>query len=110
MSNSQSKLKRKFNKLKVVKRTIQFLPVSPDLDVVKAVIIKALYAVISAIFNEALKLSPGRRKHPTAPDTFVKRHNHHFYYLFDRRKLILFKRQLILQNGGAPLIIASLLA
>ena len=54
MGNSQSKLKRKSNKLKVVKRTIEFLSVALDLEVVRAVINKEPNAVIAAIFNGTL--------------------------------------------------------
>ena len=64
MGNSQSKLKRKSNKLKVVKRTIKFLSVAPDLEVVRAVIKKAPNAVIGAISNGALNCRQGA-VHPT---------------------------------------------
>ena len=52
MGNSQSKLKRLFNKLKVGKRTIKFLSVAPDLEVIRTVIKKAPNAVIGAILSE----------------------------------------------------------
>ena len=54
MSNTQSKLKRKSNKLNVVKRYMKFLTVAPDLEFVKTVIDKAPKEVIAAIFNAAL--------------------------------------------------------
>ena len=54
MDNSQSKLKRKSYKLKVVKRKIKYLFVEPDLEVVRAVIKKEQNEVIGAIFNVAL--------------------------------------------------------
>ena len=40
IENSHSKLKRQSNKLQVVKRTIKFLSVAPDLKVAKAVLQK----------------------------------------------------------------------
>ena len=51
MGNLQSKLKRKSNKLKVVKHTIKFLSLAPDLDVVRAVFKKAPNSVTGAISN-----------------------------------------------------------
>ena len=54
MGNLQSKLKLKFNKLKVVKRINKFLSVGPELEVVKAVITKAPNLVFGDISNVAL--------------------------------------------------------
>ena len=110
MGNSQSKLKRKSNKLKVVKRTIKFLFVAPDLDVVKAVIKKAQNVVIGAISNGALNCRQGAVHIPPHLIPLFRRHNNHFDYLVDRRKSIPFKRHLILQKGGALPIIVPLLA
>ena len=59
MCNLQSKLKRKSNKLKVVKQTIKIFSVTPDFNFEKAVINKAPYAVIGAISNEALNCRQG---------------------------------------------------
>ena len=59
MGNSQSKLEGRFNKLKVLKRTIKFLSVAPDLEIVRAVIKKAPNAVIDAISNGALNCRQG---------------------------------------------------
>ena len=59
MGNLQSELKRTSNKLKVVKRTIKFLSVTPDLEVVKTVIKKAPNAVIGANSNGALNCRQG---------------------------------------------------
>ena len=110
MGNSQSKLERKSNKLKVVKRTIKFLSVTPDLDVVRAVIKKAAKAVIGAISNGALNCRQGAVHIPPHMIPLCRHHNHHFDYLVDRRKSIPSKRHLILQKGGAFPIIAPLLA
>ena len=110
MNNSQSKLKSKSNFLKVVKRTIKFLSVAPDLEVVKAVIKKAPNGVIGAISNGALNCRQGGVHIPPQLLPFFRRHNHHFDYLGDRRKSIPSKRHLILQKGGALPIVAPLLA
>ena len=88
MGNSQSKLKRKSNKLKVVKRTIKFLFVAPDLDVVIDIIKKAPNAVISAISNGASNCGHGTGNIPPHLIPLFRHHNHHFDYLVDRRTSI----------------------
>ena len=99
MGNSQSKLKRTSNKLRVVKRTIKFLSVAPDLEVVRTVIKKAPNAVIGAISNEALNCRQGAVHIPPHLIPLFKRHIEHFDYLVDRKKSIPSKRHLILQKG-----------
>ena len=110
MGNSQSKLNRKSNKLKVVKRTIKFLSVAPDFVVVRDIIKKAPNAVIGAISNGALNCHQGAVHIPPYLIILFRRHNKHFDYLVDRKKSISFKRHLILQKGGACFIIATPLA
>ena len=110
MGNSQSKLKRKYNKLKVVKNTIKFLSVAPDLEVVRAVIKNALNAVIGAISNGALNCFQDAVHIPPQLVPLFRHHNYHFDYLVDRKTSIPSKRHLILQKGGAHPIIAPLLA
>ena len=111
MGNTQSKFKRKSNKLKVIKRNIKFNAVAPDLEVVRAVIKKALKEVLAAIFNAALN---GRRlgavHNPPHLIPRFQRHKHNFDYLVNLRKSILFKRHLILQKSGALPIVVPLLA
>ena len=80
MGNSQSKLKRKSYKLKVVKRKIKFLSVAPDLEVVRAVIKKAPNAVIGAISNGALNCRQGAVHIPRQLLHLFRHHNHHFDY------------------------------
>ena len=109
MGNSQSELKRKFNKLKIVKRTIIKFSVAPDLDVVWAVIKKAPTTVIVAILYRALNCCEGTVHIPSHLIPCFKRHNHHFDYLVDRWKSISSKRHLILQHVGALSIISELL-
>ena len=110
MSNSQFRFKHKFNKLKAVKRTIKFLFVAPDLEVVRAVMKKSPNAVIGAISNGALNCRPGAVHIAPQLIPFVRHHNHYFDYLVDCRKSIPSKRHLIFQEGGAFPIIIPLLA
>ena len=110
MGNSQSKLKLKSNKLKVVKRTIKFLSVWPEFYVVRAVIKIAPNAVIGAISNGALNCLQGTRHIPPHLIPLFRRHNYHFDYIVDRRKSIPSKRNLILYKGGALPMIAPFLA
>ena len=81
MGNSQSKLKRTFNKLKLVKRTIKFLSVAPDLEVVGNVIKKAPNAVKGAISNGALNFCQGAVHIPPHLIPLFRRYIKHFDYL-----------------------------
>ena len=110
MGNTQSKFKRKSNKLKVVKRYIKFLAVAPDLDVVRAVIKKAPKDVIAVISNAALNGRQGAVHIPPHLIPLFQRQKHNFDYLVNRRKSIPSKRHLILQKGGALPIVVPLLA
>ena len=110
MGNTQSKFKRKSNKLKVVKRYIKFLAVAPDLEIVRAVIKKAPKEVIAAISNAALNGRQGAVHIPPHLIFFFQRHKHNFDYLVNRRKSIPSQRHLILQKGGALPIVVPLLA
>ena len=110
MGNTQSKFKRKSNKLQVVKRYIKFLAVAPDLVVVRAVIKKAPKEVIAAISNAALNGRQGAVHIPPHLIPLFQRHKHNFDYLVNRRKSIPSKRHLILQNSGALPIVVPLLA
>ena len=105
MGNSQTKLKRKSNKVKVVKRMIKCLSVAPDLEVVRAVIKKAPNAIIGAISNGALNCRQGAVRIPPHLIPRFRSHNNHFDYLVDRKKLIPSRRHLILQKAGAYSII-----
>ena len=110
MGNLQCKLKRTSNKLKVIKRTIKFLSVAPDFEVVRNVIKKAPNAVIGAMSIGALDCRQRAEHIQSHLIPLFRRHIKHFDYLVDRKKSYLSKRHLILQKGGALPIIASLLA
>ena len=94
----------------MVKRTIKFLSVAPDLEIVRTVIKKAPNAGIGAISNGELNYRQGAVHIPPNPIPLFRCHIKHFDYLIDHKKSIPFKRQLILQMGGALSIIAPLLA
>ena len=85
MGNSQSKLKCIYNKLKVVKRIIKCLSVALDLHIVRAVITKALNAVIGAISNRALNCRQGAVHIPPHLIPLFRHYNQHFDYLVFRR-------------------------
>ena len=110
MGNTQSKFKRKSNKLKVLKRYIKFLAVAPDLEVVRTVIEKAPNEVIAAISNAALNGRQGAVHIPPHPIPLFQRHKHNFDNLVNRRKSITSKRHLIFQKNGAIPIVVILLA
>ena len=109
MGHTQSKFKRKSNKLKVVKRYITFFAFAPDLQVVRTVIKKAPNEVIAAISNAALNGRQGAVHIPPHLIPLFQRHKHNFDYLVNRRKSIPSKRHLILQKGGALPIVVPLL-
>ena len=110
MGNSQSKLKSKSHKCKVVKRTIKFLFIAFDFEVGRAIIKNAPNAVIGAISNGALNCRQGAVHIQPLLIPLFRRHNKHFDYLVDRKKSIPSKRHLLLQKNGAFPIIAPLLA
>ena len=90
------KLKRKSNKLKVIKRTIKFLSVAPDSEILKAVIKIAPDAVIRAISNAALNAR--QNAVPISPHLklLFRRHYRHCDWLINKRKSIPSKLHLIL--------------
>ena len=110
MGNTQSKFKRKYNKLNVVKRLIKYLAIASDLEGVKAVSKKTPKEVIAAISNAALNGRQGAVHIPPHLIPLFQRHKHNFEYLVNRRKSIPSKRLLILQKGDALPIFVVLLA
>ena len=104
MKNSP-KLKRTFNKLKVVKRTIKFLSVAIESEVLKAVIKQAPDAVIRAISTAAVNACQGAL--PISPHLrpLFRRHDRQFVWLIDQRRSLTSSPRLILQQGGALPII-----
>ena len=80
MGNSQSKLKQKFNKRKVVKRTLKFFSVAPDIEVAKSILQIAPDAVIQAISNASVNARQGAVAVPPHLKPIFRNHNHHFDY------------------------------
>ena len=110
MGNSQAKLKRKSNKLKVIKRPIKFLSIAPDFEVERTIIKKSPNAVIGAISNGALNCRQGAVHIQSHLILLFRPHNKHFDYLDDRKKSISSKQYLIHQKCGALPIVSPLLA
>ena len=81
MGNLQSKLKRKSNKLNVVKPTMNFVSFSFDYDDEKSVINKAPNAVIGAIFIKALNCRQGGVHISPHLIPLFRKNKHHFDYL-----------------------------
>ena len=104
------KMGRPKTKASVAKRTIKYLAVAPDSDIVRAVIKKAPVGVIRAISNAALNAREGDVHVPPQLKKLFRKHNHHFDVLIDNQYPIEEKRQVILQQGGALPIIAPLIA
>lgn len=110
MKNVRSKLKQKFNKLKVVKRKVKFLDVALDLEVAKAVLQKAPNAVTEAISNAAVNARQGAVTLPPHLKQLFSHSNDYFDFLIDQKNSITFKRHVIFQKCGALLIIVPLLS
>lgn len=77
------KSKKKFTKLKLVKRTVKFLSVAPDFIVAKALLQKAPDAVIRAISNATLNARQGSVAVPPHLKPLFRHHHRHFDYLID---------------------------
>ena len=69
----------------MVKRTIKFLSVAPDLKELKAIIKKAPNAVIDAIINKALNCRQDVVPIASHLIPLFRRHIKHFDYLVDRK-------------------------
>ena len=110
MGNWHSKLRQKSNKRKVVKRTVKFFSVAPDLEVARTVLQKTPEAVIKAIFNAAVNALQSALTVPLHLKPLFRHHNYHFDFLIDQMRPIALKRRMILQKAGALPIIVPLLA
>ena len=101
---------RRKSQSKVIKRTIKFISVAPDSEVVRAVILKAPDGVIRAISNAALNAREGDVRIPPHLKHLFSRYHRHISYLTDRRRPLVDKRRLLVQRGGLLPIIAPLIA
>ena len=102
--------KKRYNQSTIIKRTIKFLSIAPDTEVVRKLIQKAPDCVIYAICNAALNAREGDvRIPPHLKHIFAKSHRH-IHCLTDRRCPLVEKRRLLVQRGGVLPIIAPLIA
>ena len=95
--------------LKLVKRTIKFLSVSPDLKIVQSILKKAPVHVICAICNAAINARQGDVVLNPKLKRIFRRYNHQFDRLTDPQYPIEKKRKLCIQQGGILPIILALL-
>ena len=95
---------------KIVKRTIKYLAISPDSDIVQQTIQKAPKGVIRAIANAALNAREGDVTLKPSELSLFRKHRQHFDILTDRQIPLDRKRELLLQRGGALPIIVPLLS
>ena len=98
------------NQSKVVKRTIKFISVAPDSEVVRSVLLRAPDGVIRAISNAALNAREGEVRIPRRLKQLFSKYHRHISYLTDRRRPLADKRRLLVQRGGVLPIIAPLIA
>ena len=97
-------------KFKTIKRTLKFISISPDPNIVRAIILKAPDAVIRAISNAALNARQGEVAVPLHLKQLFRKHNRTFDTLIVRHRSLAGKRRVLVQRGGALPIIAPLIA
>ena len=97
------------SQLKSLKRTIKYIPIAPDLQIVRDIIKKAPVQVICAICNAALNARQGDVVIPPRLKRVFRRYTHHFDRLTNPHYPIEKKRNLCIQKGGILPIIPALL-
>ena len=102
--------KKRINQLKVIKRTIKFLSVAQDPEVVRLVIQRAPDAVVRAICNAALNAREGDVRIPPHLKHIFAKYHRHIHRLTDRCCPLSQKRRVLVQRGGFLPIVAPLLA
>jgi hypothetical protein len=102
--------KRKNSKTKIIKRTVKYLSIAPNTNIVRAILQQAPDGVIRAISKAALNARSGEVYVPPRLRTVFRKHNHHFDILVDRSKPLKVKRSLLIQKGGVLPIVAPLIA
>ena len=95
---------------KAVKRTIKYLAIAPDSDVAQLIVQKAPSGVIRAISNAALNAREGDVSVPAKYLNLFQNHRAHINALAERRVPLVFKRELLVQRGGALPLLVPLLA
>ena len=94
---------------KIVKRTIKYLSVAPDIDIVQQTIQKAPKGVIRAIANAALNAREGDVTLKPHEKSLFRKHRQHIDTLIDRQVPLDRKRELLLQRGGALPVVVPLI-
>ena len=102
--------KKRYNQSKIIKRTIKFLSIAPDSEVVRTVLQKAPDGVIRAICNAALNARECDVRIPPRLKYIFAKFHRHIHRLTDRRCPLVEKRRLLVQRGGVLPIIAPLIA
>ena len=97
------------SQLKSLKRTIKYIPIAPDLQIVRDILKKAPVKVICAICNAALNARQGDVVIPPRLKRVFRRYTHHFDRLTNPQYPIEKKRNLCIQKGGILPIIPALL-
>ena len=95
--------------LTLVKRTIKFIPVAPNIKIVRSILQKAPVEVIIAICNAALNARQGDVVLSSKLRRLFRQYNKQFDRLTDRRYPIERKRSLCIQKGGILPIIPALI-
>ena len=102
--------KKRYNQSKIIKRTIKFLSIAPDTEIVRKVIPRAPDGVIRAICNAALNAREGDVRIPSHLKQIFAKFHRHIHRLTDRRCPLVEKRRLLVQRAGVLPIIAPLIA
>ena len=102
--------KKRYNQSKIVKRTIKFLSIPPETEVVRKVIQNAPDGVICAICNSALNAREGDVCSPPHLKHIFAKFHRHIHCLTDRRCPLVEKRRFLVQRGGVLPIIAPMIA
>ena len=102
--------KKRYNKSNIVKRTIKFLSIAPDSEVVRTVLQNAPDGVICAICNAMLNNRAGDVRIPPHLKHIFAKYHRHIHWLTDFRCPFSKKRRLLVQRGGVLPIIGPLIA
>ena len=86
---------KRYYKSTVVKRTIKFLSIAPDSEVVRTVLQIAPDGVIRAISNEALNAREGDVRIPSHIKHIFAKYHRHIHWLTDHRCPLSEKRRLL---------------
>ena len=93
----------------IVKRTIKYISIAPDIDIVQQTIQKAPKGVNRAIANAALNALEGDVTLKPHEKSLFRKHRQHIDTLIDRQVPLDRKRELLLQRGGALPVVVPLI-